>query len=164
MPVFVNTFYEPNPPTARRCYEFGVALGAAIRASRDLRVGVVASGGLGHFVIDEDLDRGFMEALTAKDPEFMVSLEDDLLRSGTSEYRNWVVVAGRSRAAAHRAGRRLSAVLPVGGGHRLRHGLHGLAAMTSRDGPRKPQEPLPGGLVALPPCPPARAAAGAGAG
>jgi hypothetical protein len=95
VPVFVNTFWEPNPPPARRCYDFGVALGAAIKSfPADLRVGVVASGGLSHFVIDEDLDRGLMKALINKDREFMAGLGDDLLRSGTSELRNWVVVGG----------------------------------------------------------------------
>ena len=133
VPVFVNTFYQPNPPAARRCYDFGVALGAAIESfPQDLRVGVVASGGLSHFVIDEDLDRGLLQALTGKDKEFMVSLKDDELRSGTSELRNWVAVGGATgRHRAHRPGRRLRAVLPVGGGDRLRDGLHGLAAVTT---------------------------------
>lgn len=99
VPVFVNTFWEPNPPTASRCYDFGVALGAAISSfPEDLRVGVVASGGLSHFVIDEELDRGFMQALIDKDREFMVSLKDDELRTGTSELRNWVVVGGATAA------------------------------------------------------------------
>ena len=95
VPVFVNTFWEPNPPAARRCYDFGVALGAAIESfPADLRVGVVASGGLSHFVIDEDLDRGVIKALIDKDREYLVGLEDDLLRSGSSETRNWVAVGG----------------------------------------------------------------------
>ncbi|MFW3169574.1 hypothetical protein [Geodermatophilus sp. CPCC 206100] len=95
VPVFVNTFWEPNPPSAQRCYDFGVALGAAIRSfPGDLRVGLVASGGLSHFVIDEELDRRFLEALVAKDAEHLRSLPDDVLRSGTSELRNWTVVAG----------------------------------------------------------------------
>ena len=95
VPVFVNTFWEPNPPAAARCYDFGAALGAAIKSfPEDLRVGVVASGGLSHFVIDEELDRGFLQALIDKDKEFMVSLKDDELRSGTSEVRNWVTVGG----------------------------------------------------------------------
>ncbi|MGH3211363.1 MAG: hypothetical protein ACRDNO_26760 [Trebonia sp.] len=95
VPVFVNTFYQPNPPAAARCYDFGVALGAAIKSfPQDLRVGVVASGGLSHFVIDEELDRGLLQALTSKDKEFMVALKDDELRSGTSELRNWVTVGG----------------------------------------------------------------------
>jgi 3-O-methylgallate 3,4-dioxygenase len=95
VPVFVNTFYEPNPPGAQRCYDFGRALGDAIRSfPADLKVGVVASGGLTHFVIDEELDRGFLQALESKDSGFMTGIADDVLRSGTSEYRNWIVVAG----------------------------------------------------------------------
>ena len=95
VPVFVNTFYEPNPPGAKRCYEFGRALGAAVRSfPADLKVGIVASGGLSHFVIDEELDRGFLEALQGKDGDFVSAIPDEVLRSGTSEYRNWIVVAG----------------------------------------------------------------------
>jgi hypothetical protein len=95
VPVFVNTFWEPNPPGARRCYDFGVALGAAIRSfRRDIRVGLVASGGLSHFVIDEELDRGFLKALVEKDGDFLAGLPASLLRSGTSELRNWIVVGG----------------------------------------------------------------------
>ena len=134
VPVFVNTFWEPNPPTARRCYDFGVALGAAIESfPADLRVGVVASGGLSHFVIDEDLDRAFLKALIDKDREFMVSPRR---RPASLRHLRVAQLDRRRRRdrghAAHRPGRRLPALLPVGGGHRLRHGLHGLAAMTSR--------------------------------
>ena len=104
VPVFVNTFYEPNPPSAARCYDFGRALGEAIRSfPGDLRVGLVASGGLSHFVIDEELDRGFLEALKTKDADFMTALEADVLRAGTSEYRNWIVVAGALEEAALKA-------------------------------------------------------------
>lgn len=95
VPVFVNTFYEPNPPSPARCYGFGQSLGAAIRSfPENLRVGVVASGGLSHFVIDEGLDHGFLDALRAKDAGFITALDADVLRAGTSEYRNWIVVAG----------------------------------------------------------------------
>lgn len=95
VPVFVNTFWEPNPPSAKRCYDFGMALGAAIRSyPGDLKVGLAASGGLSHFVIDEELDRRFLEALETKDGEAMAGLPDDVLRSGSSELRNWIVVAG----------------------------------------------------------------------
>ncbi len=95
VPVFVNTFWQPNPPSARRCYDFGVALGDAIRSfPAELDVGVVASGGLSHFVIDEELDSGFLEALVNSDADFLRGLSADLLRSGTSELRNWIVVGG----------------------------------------------------------------------
>jgi 3-O-methylgallate 3,4-dioxygenase len=53
IPVILNTFDPPNQPTPRRC----VALGRALREliaqwPQDLRVGVIASGGLSHFVVD----------------------------------------------------------------------------------------------------------------
>lgn len=95
VPVFVNTFWHPNPPSASRCYEFGRALGAAIETfPADLRVAVVASGGLSHFVIDEELDRDVLDAVQTKDAERLSSYPDEVLRAGTSEIRNWIVTAG----------------------------------------------------------------------
>ncbi|MEV4513359.1 hypothetical protein AB0K00_30825 [Dactylosporangium sp. NPDC049525] len=100
VPLFVNTFWQPNPPSAARCFDFGVALGAAIASfPADLRVGVVASGGLSHFVVDEELDRAFLQALADRDAAHLRGLGDDLLRSGTSELRNWIVVAGALHAS-----------------------------------------------------------------
>ena len=100
VPVFVNTFWEPNPPSAARCHDFGVALGAAIESfPEDLRVGVVASGGLSHFVVDEELDRRFLDALLGGDRSFLASLSDDVLRSGTSELRSWIVAGTAARLA-----------------------------------------------------------------
>lgn len=93
VPVFVNTFWEPNPPSPARCHDFGVALGAAIRSfPGDLTVGAVASGGLSHFVVDEELDRRFLAALQDDDAAYLRGLPAGLLRSGTSEMRNWIVV------------------------------------------------------------------------
>jgi 3-O-methylgallate 3,4-dioxygenase len=104
VPVFVNSFWEPNPPGAARCHDFGVALGAAIRSfPRDIEVGVVASGGLSHFVVDEELDRGFLKALVDGDSEYLRSMPADLLRAGTSELRNWIVVGGAVAGSALRA-------------------------------------------------------------
>ncbi|MCS5734524.1 DODA-type extradiol aromatic ring-opening family dioxygenase [Herbiconiux daphne] len=95
VPIFVNTFWHPNPPTARRSYDFGVALGKAIESyPKDIKVGVVASGGLSHFVVDEELDHEFLEALKNKDESVLAGYDADVLRSGTSELRNWIVTAG----------------------------------------------------------------------
>lgn len=103
VPLFVNTFWEPNPPSAARCYDFGVALGDAIASyPEDLRVGVVASGGLSHMVVDEELDQRFLTALLSDDAATLKALEADVLRSGTSEMRNWIVAG----TAANRAGLR----------------------------------------------------------
>jgi len=95
VPIFVNTFWEPNPPSAKRCYDFGRALGRAIEAfPGDLRVGVVASGGLSHFVVDEKLDHEFIEAMKNHDAEFLSNVPASEMMSGASELRNWIAVAG----------------------------------------------------------------------
>src|SRR5262249_41456515 len=70
VPVCVNTYYPPNQPTPRRCYKLGQAIREAVESlPGDKRVGIVASGGLSHFVVDEALDRGFLDMLKRKDGE-----------------------------------------------------------------------------------------------
>ncbi|MGH3247317.1 MAG: hypothetical protein ACRDOI_14065 [Trebonia sp.] len=95
VPVAINTFYEPNPPSAARCYGLGRSMGRALaRFPQDLRVAVIASGGLSHFVIDEDLDRSFLDALKTGDEPFLTGLDPQIMRSGSSELRSWIAVAG----------------------------------------------------------------------
>lgn len=95
VPIFVNTFFPPNQPTASRCYRFGQALARAISSWEvDARVAVVASGGLSHFVIDEELDRAVLESMRRRDVDALSGLDQVRLQSGTSEIRNWLVVAG----------------------------------------------------------------------
>jgi len=91
----VNTYYPPNQPTPRRCFEFGRALGRAIASwpGRE-RIAVAASGGMTHFVVDEDMDARLLEAMATKNYERLVSEPDIHFRSGTSEIKNWIVVAG----------------------------------------------------------------------
>lgn len=95
VPVFVNTFYPPNQPSVRRCYDLGRALRRAVDAwSSGARVAVIASGGLSHFVVHEDFDRRVIEALRTRDVEALTSLPERLLQSGNSEVKNWAVAAG----------------------------------------------------------------------
>jgi 3-O-methylgallate 3,4-dioxygenase len=95
VPVFLNSFYPPNQPSAARCVEFGIALREAIEGyPGDRRVAVLASGGLTHFVIEEDFDRAFLKALADGDLDYVRSIPDERLQSGTSEMRNWFAVAG----------------------------------------------------------------------
>jgi hypothetical protein len=95
LPVMVNTYFPPNQPTAGRCYAFGTALRRAVESwDRDARVAVVASGGLSHFVIDEELDHRILEAFRSRNAAHITSVPQGELVSGTSEIRNWVVVAG----------------------------------------------------------------------
>ncbi|MGH3322421.1 MAG: hypothetical protein ACRDN9_20055 [Streptosporangiaceae bacterium] len=94
-PLFINTYYPPNVPSARRCYALGQTVGRAVASwPSDARVAVIASGGLSHFVVDEDLDRRFLDGLTARAARALGSLSRKRMRSGTSEMLNWVVAAG----------------------------------------------------------------------
>jgi OH-DDVA oxygenase/3-O-methylgallate 3,4-dioxygenase len=95
LPIIINTFFPPNQPTARRCFELGKAVGAAIRSwDKDLRVAVFGSGGMSHFVIDEAFDHMFFEALRTRDAETLCAIEDRHLQSGTSELKTWIAAAG----------------------------------------------------------------------
>jgi 3-O-methylgallate 3,4-dioxygenase len=95
VPVLVNTFYPPNQPSPRRCFEFGRALGRAIASwPSDARVVVVGSGGLSHFVIDEEFDHRILGALRRDDVDALTGEDDALFRSGTSETKNWIVARG----------------------------------------------------------------------
>jgi hypothetical protein len=95
IPVMVNTYYPPNQPSPRRCFEFGRALGRAIQdwPGRE-RVAVAASGGMTHFVVDEEMDARLLEAMATRNYDLLVSEPDVHFRSGTSEIKNWIVVAG----------------------------------------------------------------------
>jgi 3-O-methylgallate 3,4-dioxygenase len=95
VPVLVNTFYEPNQPTARRCLDFGRAIGRAIRSwPSSTRIAVCGSGGLSHFVIDEEFDHVVLTALANNDLETLANQSDDMFQSGTSEIKNWLIAAG----------------------------------------------------------------------
>lgn len=95
IPVFINTFYSPNTPSAARCFALGRALRKAINAwPGNERVAVVASGGLSHFVVDASLDEKVMMALLQRDGVTLCSLRAEELTSGSSEIKNWVTAAG----------------------------------------------------------------------
>jgi len=94
VPILVNTFYPPNQPKANRCYALGKALKDAIESwNSDARVAIFASGGLSHFVIDEDLDRKVIDALINHDHKSLIAIPENLYQSGTSEIKNWIPVA-----------------------------------------------------------------------
>ena len=95
LPIFQNTCYPPNQPTPSRSFRFGQTLREAIESwPVDARVAVVASGGLSHFVVDEELDHMVLNALRAKDAEALQSLPRHRLLSAASEAQNWVVLGG----------------------------------------------------------------------
>ena len=95
LPVFQNTCYPPNTPSPKRSYQLGRAIAAAINAwPEQARVAIVASGGLSHFVVDEDLDRTLLSALEKKDTQVLQSIPRERLYSAASESLNWIVVGG----------------------------------------------------------------------
>lgn len=87
----------PNQATAARCYDLGVALRRAIESwPVDARVGLMASGGLSHQIVDEELDQAVIRALVQADVDGLRDLARDRLNRapGTPEILNWVAVAG----------------------------------------------------------------------
>jgi 3-O-methylgallate 3,4-dioxygenase len=99
VPVALNTYFPPNQPPPRRCYDLGKAIRIAARSAKgNERIGILASGGLSHFTVDEELDRGVLDACRRNDGEALSSIPVQKLNSGSSEIRNWITVAG---AAAH---------------------------------------------------------------
>ena len=126
VPIMLNTYYPPNQPTPKRCYNLGQALKSSIESwPKDIRVGILASGGLSHFVVDEELDQAALAGMQAKSVEKLSALPREKINSGSSEIRNWIVVTGRHRAPGHEPGG-LRSVLPLPGRHRLRYGVRHL--------------------------------------
>ena len=75
VPVALNTYFPPNQPRPRRCYELGRAIHAGVRAAKgNERVGILASGGLSHFTVDEQLDRDVLDACKRNDGEALSSI------------------------------------------------------------------------------------------
>lgn len=98
IPVILNTFDPPNQPTPRRCVALGKALRELVAAwPQHLRVGVIASGGLSHFVVDEVLDQQVIAAIRNKDSAALAAFDPQLLQAGSSEIRNWLVVGELAR-------------------------------------------------------------------
>jgi hypothetical protein len=94
VPIFINTYFPPNQPTPARCWAFGTALRKAIDSwAPDLRVAIVASGGLSHFIIDEALDRDVLRGVEEGSREILSGLPVEKLDSGNSEIRNWIAAA-----------------------------------------------------------------------
>lgn len=100
VPIMLNTFYPPNQPRATRCVDLGLALRDAIAAwPEDLRVVLIASGGLSHFVIDEAFDHALIDAAQKRDLAWLRAIDEAQLQSGTSEVKNWLPVIAAASAA-----------------------------------------------------------------
>jgi 3-O-methylgallate 3,4-dioxygenase len=101
VPVALNTYFPPNQPRPKRCYDLGKAIRETVRSADSAdRVGILASGGLSHFTVDEDLDRMVLDACKCKEGAALASIAPERLNSGSSEIRNWITVAGASEHLA----------------------------------------------------------------
>ena len=106
VPIVLNCTTPPLM-TTKQFWDFGVAVGNAIRSYDGLeRVGLVAGGGLSHFVgeprvgdIDEEFDRWFLSLVASGDHEKLLrELTIEKMEAagsgGTAELLAWVVVLG----------------------------------------------------------------------
>jgi hypothetical protein len=95
LPVLLNTYSPPNVPTSSRAYEIGQKLRTALESSDSpARVALIASGGLSHFICEEEHDRKLMRAIQAGDAATLRSVPRGALMSGSSEILNWILAAG----------------------------------------------------------------------
>ena len=98
LPIALNTYFPPNQPRPQRCWRLGQEIAAAVASfPSDARVGIIASGGLSHFTVDEDLDRAFLDACKRKDGAWISGMPVEKLNSGSSEIRNWITTAGAAQ-------------------------------------------------------------------
>lgn len=94
VPIFLNVGVAPNQPRAARCLAFGHALRAAIeQLPGDLRVAVLASGGMTHFVIDEALDRRVLNAFGEHDEAALADIPEPYFNGNTAEIKSWYPLA-----------------------------------------------------------------------
>lgn len=93
IPILLNTYYPPNVLSPKRCLAIGAALAEAIENSPSaFRVAVLASGGLSHFVVEEELDRAVIDNLER--PDKLREVAREALLEGSSEILNWILTAG----------------------------------------------------------------------
>jgi hypothetical protein len=113
VPIVMNCT-QPPLMTLRHAYDFGAAVGDAIRSYPGLeRVALCAAGGLSHFVgeprvgdIDEEFDRWFLDQLESDAPPTLLDMPNDELMeagNGTGEVRAWVALAGAMRGHSAKA-------------------------------------------------------------
>jgi aromatic ring-opening dioxygenase catalytic subunit (LigB family) len=104
IPLIINDL-EPPMPSIRRCLSWGKLLRKAVASyPEDLRVAVLATGGLSHSIgeptmgdIDEKFDQGCIRVFTDGAEAPMIDfLESGLTTTGNGghEVRNWVVAHG----------------------------------------------------------------------
>ena len=100
VPIILNVHFPHNTPKLHRCLELGRALSRAITSFTGYgRVALMASGGLTHFVIDEEFDRQVIDAMKAGDEDALAKLPESYFKVGTAEIKNWYPVIAAMNAA-----------------------------------------------------------------
>ena len=99
VPIILNVHFPHNVPKNRRCLDLGRALHRAIKNFNGYkRVAIMASGGLTHFVIDEDLDQKILTALEKGDEAALEAIPENIFKVGTAEIKNWYPVIAAMNA------------------------------------------------------------------
>ena len=99
VPIILNVHFPHNVPKNKRCLDLGHALQRAIRSFTGFkRVAVMASGGLTHFVIDEDFDRQILGAMAKGDEAALAGFPENYFKVGTAEIKNWYPVIAAMNA------------------------------------------------------------------
>jgi hypothetical protein len=103
VPVILNVHYPHNQPRTARCLELGRAIQKAIKSFTGYkRVAMVASGGLSHFVIDEELDQKVIHAMKTADESVLNAIPENIFKAGTAEIKNWFPVIAAMNAEGRR--------------------------------------------------------------
>lgn len=111
VPILVNDL-EPPMPSVRRCLAWGELLARAVESfPGDLRVAVLATGGMSHSIgepdmgrVDEPFDRECLRRLEAGDSASLIEFLNERMDSagnGSHEMRNWVMAHGAARGRGY---------------------------------------------------------------
>lgn len=99
VPIILNVHFPHNVPKNRRCLELGRALQRAVAKFDGYeRIALMASGGLTHFVIDEELDRAILAAIEQGDEKALEAVPENVFKVGTAEIKNWYPVIAAMNA------------------------------------------------------------------
>lgn len=103
VPVILNVHYPHNQPKVARTLELGRALHRAIESFTGYkRVAMLASGGLSHFVIDQELDAKVLGAMASGDESSLLDIPENIFKVGTAEIKNWFPVISAMNAAGRK--------------------------------------------------------------
>ena len=100
VPIILNVHFPHNVPKNQRCLDLGHALARAIKSFKGYnRVALMASGGLSHFVIDEELDKTITDAMSKGDEAALARIPENVFKVGTAETKNWYPVIAAMNAS-----------------------------------------------------------------